>query len=139
MADDIRQPVDALAELIPREQIPEVRILARNSPKIAPRTPTEHILAQIWRELLGLEDVGVTDNFFEYGGHSLLAIQLVSRVRATFRLDLPLHSFFDEPTVRGLAALIETLLLDELAALSEEEAKEQVQRLASGTGIDRLI
>jgi acyl carrier protein len=132
MADDIRQPVDALAELIPREQIPKVRIPARNSPKIAPRTPTEHILAQIWRELLGLEDVGVTDNFFEYGGHSLLAIQLVSRVRATFRLDLPLHSFFDTPTVCGLATLIEALLLDELAGLSEE----QVQRLVSGTGRD---
>lgn len=132
MAEDIQQPADALAALIPREQIPAVRLPARSAPRIAPQTPTEQILAQIWRELLGLEEVGVTDNFFEYGGHSLLAIQLVSRVRSTFQLDLPLHSFFDAPTVRDLAALIEALLLDELARLSEEE----VQRVMSGTGRD---
>lgn len=130
MVDDIQQPADALAALIPREQIPAVRLPVRSVSRIAPQTPTEQVLAQIWRELLGLEEVGVTDNFFEYGGHSLLAIQLVSRVRSTFQLDLPLHSFFDAPTVRGLAVLIEALLLDELAQLSEEEA----QRLMSGTG-----
>jgi acyl carrier protein len=132
MAEDLLQAADALAELIPREQIPAMRLPARSVPRIAPQTPTEQVLAQIWRELLGLEEVGVTDNFFEYGGHSLLAIQLVSRVRSTFQLDLPLHSFFDAPTVRDLAALIEALLLDELAQLSEEEA----QRVMSGTGRD---
>lgn len=142
MGDDIEQPVDALTGLIPYEQVPKVLIPARNSRAIAPQTPTEHILAQIWSELLGLEEVGVTDNFFEYGGHSLLAIQLVSRVRSTFQLDIPLHSFFDAPTVRDLAALIEALLVEELEGLSEEQAEEQAQqvkRMVGGTGRDRQI
>lgn len=134
MADDIQQTVNALTELIPREQIPKIRMPARDSPRIAPQTSAEHVLARIWGELLGLEEVGVTDNFFEYGGHSLLAIQLVSRVRAAFQLELPLQNFFDAPTVRDLAALIEALLLEELAGLSEEQAEEQVQRLMSETG-----
>jgi acyl carrier protein len=142
MGDDAEQPVDALTGLIPHEQIPKVLIPARNSLPTAPQTPTEHILAQIWSELLGLEEVGVTDNFFEYGGHSLLAIQLVSRVRSTFRLDLPLHSFFDAPTVRDLAALIESLLMEELAGLSEEQAEEQAQqvkRIVNRTGRGQQI
>jgi acyl carrier protein len=142
MGDDADQPADELTGLIPHEQVPKVLIPARTSLPTAPQTPTEHILAQIWSELLGLEEVGVTDNFFEYGGHSLLAIQLVSRVRSTFRLDLPLHSFFDAPTVRDLAALIEALLMEELAGLSEEQAEEQAQqvkRMVSGTGRGQQI
>ncbi|HVW63440.1 MAG TPA: condensation domain-containing protein [Nitrosospira sp.] len=134
MAENLQQPADTLADLIPREQIPAVRPPPRKGARILPQTPTEGVLAQIWSELLGLEEVGVTDNFFEYGGHSLLAIQLVSRVRSTFQLDLPLHSFFDAPTVRDLAALIEAQLLDELAQLSEEEARRAMGGIEERTG-----
>jgi acyl carrier protein len=74
---------------------------------VRPRTPTEETLAEIWRDMLGLENLGVEHNFFELGGHSLLATQLVSRVRETFRIELPLRSFLEEPTVAGLAAAVE--------------------------------
>ncbi|NEO97868.1 MAG: amino acid adenylation domain-containing protein [Symploca sp. SIO2E9] len=73
---------------------------------IAPRNPTEEMLAQIWGQVLKVEQVGINDNFFELGGHSLLATQLVSRIRNTFRLELPLPSLFNSPTVAELAKLI---------------------------------
>jgi amino acid adenylation domain-containing protein len=75
---------------------------------VAPRTPTESALAEMWAKLLGIDRVGVTDNFFDVGGHSLLATQLVSRLREAFQVEVPLHYFFETPTVAELAASIET-------------------------------
>ncbi|WP_413465005.1 amino acid adenylation domain-containing protein [Aerosakkonema funiforme] len=72
-----------------------------------PRTPVEKVLAGIWAEILGVERVGINDNFIELGGQSLLAIQIISRVRETYQVELPLRCLFDEPTVAGLAQQIE--------------------------------
>jgi len=77
---------------------------AGNAP---PRTPTEQKLAKLWEELLDARDVGRADNFFRLGGHSLAATRLLSRVRRHFQVDLSMRSFFDDPTVAGLAAAIE--------------------------------
>jgi amino acid adenylation domain-containing protein len=76
---------------------------------VAPRSPTEELLAKTWAEVLKLEEVGIHDNFFDLGGHSLLATQVISRLREAFRLDLPLRRLFESPTVAGLAERIETL------------------------------
>jgi amino acid adenylation domain-containing protein len=73
----------------------------------APRTSVEKKLAAIWGQLLGVEQVGIHDDFFEQGGHSLLAVRLVSRVRSAFHLELPIRSLFQVPTVAGLAQVIE--------------------------------
>ena len=73
---------------------------------VAPRTPVEERLAQIWDQVLGIEQVGIHDNFFELGGHSLLTIQMLSGVQKTFRVELPLISLFKAPTVAGLAHMI---------------------------------
>ncbi|WP_218081856.1 non-ribosomal peptide synthetase [Anthocerotibacter panamensis] len=75
-------------------------------PYIAPRTPVEKILVDIWSEILKRTQVGIQDNFFHLGGHSLLATQVISRVREIFSLDLPLHQFFTRPTVADLAQYV---------------------------------
>jgi amino acid adenylation domain-containing protein len=70
---------------------------------VAPTTPEEKVLAGIWAQVLGVERVGVENPFFEIGGDSLLAVQLVSRVRDAFRVELPLRELFDSMTVAEMA------------------------------------
>jgi amino acid adenylation domain-containing protein len=73
---------------------------------VAPETAVERVLAGIFAEVLGLARIGALDNFFDLGGHSLMATQVASRIREAFRADLPVRSIFEEPTIRGLARSI---------------------------------
>ncbi|MCC5615453.1 amino acid adenylation domain-containing protein [Nostoc sp. CHAB 5836] len=75
---------------------------------VQPRTPTEEILAGIWRDVLGLEQVGIYDNFFDLGGHSLLATQVIALTRKAFGIELPLLSLFESPAIAPLAQKIAT-------------------------------
>jgi amino acid adenylation domain-containing protein len=99
---------------------------------VAPRTPVEEAVAAIWADVLGVERVGVEDDFFALGGHSLLATQIVAQVRSDFSINLPLHALFSSPTVATLSQQIVELigespdgdaerLLAELEGLSNEE------------------
>ncbi|MFL5542160.1 MAG: amino acid adenylation domain-containing protein, partial [Longimicrobiaceae bacterium] len=72
-------------------------------------TPTQELLAEVWREVLGVERVGPADAFFELGGHSLVAMRMVSRVRAVFAVELPLREVFEAPSLRAQAARIDAL------------------------------
>lgn len=72
---------------------------------VAPRNETEQTIAGIWQELLGIEPIGAHDNFFELGGQSLLATEMVARVRTALKTNL-LRGFFEEPTVAELAHAI---------------------------------
>ena len=90
---------------------------------VGPRSSTEEMLAEIWREVLGLDRVGVHDNFFELGGHSLMAIQVISRLREIAQVELSMHHFFDRPTIASLADIIEGILIREISQLSEQEAR----------------
>jgi acyl carrier protein len=89
---------------------------------VAPRNAMEEELAALWRELLGVEQVGVADDFFALGGHSLLATQLVSRLRRQLGVDLPLVRLFE---LRTLEAVAEEVLGRQLAA--------------GGEGVDELL
>jgi len=90
---------------------------------VAPTNEVEVIVADIWRELLGIDHVGIHDDFFNLGGHSLLATQLVSEVREVFEIDLPLHKFFETATVAGLALTIEEILVEKVKGLTDEEVQ----------------
>jgi len=78
-----------------------------DGPRIAPRTPAEELLAALWCEILGVEEVSVADDFFHLGGHSLLATQLVLRIRDAFGVELPLRVIFQAPTLAAQADRVE--------------------------------
>jgi hypothetical protein len=82
---------------------------------VAPRTPFEEALVAIWRDVLGLERIGIHDDFFDLGGHSLLATQVLSRVGRVLQIDLGLRCLFENPTVAGLSLLIVQRLMQESA------------------------
>ena len=118
---------------------------------VAPRNEVEQIIADIWAETLHLERVGVEDNFFRVGGHSLLAAQVISRLRKTFNIEVPLSAFFEAPTIsrftqrlnhfksaaadqRGRAPAISQManqkleqILTDMESLSEEEVRQMLQ------------
>lgn len=85
-------------------------------------SPIEQQLVEIMAPLLGLEYVGVEDNFFMLGGHSLLGTQVIARVAETFGVALSLRTLFNAPTIRELSAEIEELIVARIAAMSDEEA-----------------
>jgi acyl-coenzyme A synthetase/AMP-(fatty) acid ligase/acyl carrier protein len=94
-----------------------------DDPLMEPTSEIEKLLARIWCEVLEVENVGVNDNFFKLGGHSLKITQVISRVRDALEVELPMRAMFEAPTIASLALRIEELLIQELDQLSEEEAK----------------
>jgi amino acid adenylation domain-containing protein len=82
----------------------------------APRTPEERVVADIWRQVLGRERIGVHDVFFDVGGHSLLATRVVARLRAAFDIRLPVRVIFERDTIAGLAGAVEEALRDQIEA-----------------------
>lgn len=89
----------------------------------AAKTPAEERLARILEDVLGRGDVGIDDNFFLLGGHSLLGTQVVLRAGEAFGIDLTLRDLFQAPTVRQLASRIEELVMRMIEAISDEEAQ----------------
>lgn len=80
----------------------------RNAGYVAPRTSNEEILASIWADVLSLKKVGVFANFFDLGGHSLRASQIIVRIRKAFNVSVPLRILFERPTIAGLLDYIES-------------------------------
>ena len=67
---------------------------------VAPRTPREAEVAKIWAELLEVDRIGIEDNFFDLGGHSIAAVQMVARVRELLGVELNMRAVFDAPTIK---------------------------------------
>ncbi|WP_460199991.1 phosphopantetheine-binding protein [Scytonema sp. NUACC21] len=91
---------------------------------VAPTDELEKQVTEIWQEVLGIAEVGIYDNFYELGGDSLIATQLVSRLRAKFPVDLPLRGLLLQAMIPiKQTEMIEQLLLEKIEELSEEEAE----------------
>jgi amino acid adenylation domain-containing protein len=99
--------------------------MLRDDVQVGPLTPTEQRIAGIVGSLLGLEGVGVNDNFFFLGGNSLFGTQVIARLREAFHVEVSLLALFDHPTVADTAAEVERLMMARLDSMSEED----VQRL----------
>ncbi len=91
------------------------------------RTELEELLAGIWQDLLRRGPIGLDDNLFDAGAHSLLAIQFTSRVYDSLGLEIPLRLLFDSPTVRRLGVAIQKILIEQIASLTDEEAELQAE------------
>jgi acyl carrier protein len=123
--------------LVPPEGVGQVAAEAY----VAPRTAAESVIAAIWSSLLRVNTVGVHDNFFAIGGHSLLLVQLGVRIRDVFQISLTLKQVFDHPTVAGVVdelthACGDRAVVDEMAAmymsvasLSDDEVREALTRI----------
>jgi amino acid adenylation domain-containing protein len=96
---------------------------ARPRQVTAPRTPVEERLAGIVAELLTLERVGIEEDFFLLGGHSLLGAQLITRVRDAYGVDLTLQALFDNPTVGAMAREVERLIVERHESLTDDEVE----------------
>jgi acyl carrier protein len=97
----------------PSPEVPAVAPAASTT-RAAPTNDVEDQLARIWRELLRLPDIGIHDSFFELGGQSLVGVQLLSRIRQIWGVELPLRALFASPTIATLALAIEEALVAEL-------------------------
>jgi amino acid adenylation domain-containing protein len=98
---------------------------------VAPRDPTEQIIAEIWADILGVDQVGVHDDFFGLGGHSLLATRVLARLRQAFAAEFPLRRLFEATTVADLAAAV----TDFIAAEIDKMTDAQMHEMLSGKGV----
>ena len=88
---------------IDRKALPAPDEQAIEDLNVLPRTPSEELIASVWSQVLGTENIGIQDSFFERGGHSLLATQIVSRLQEMFQIKIPLRELFKHDTVEALA------------------------------------
>ncbi len=101
-----------------------IAITDETTPKVAPTSPVEEQLVEIWEKLLGVEDIGIRDNFFHLGGHSLLAIRLFAQINKQFDVKLPVSRLLDAPTIEKLAQLINPPVAQNIAVAPESLAAE---------------
>jgi amino acid adenylation domain-containing protein len=118
---------------IDRKALPEPdwRQVTQSPSPAAPRDATEEQLVELWREVLGITEVGIHDNFFALGGHSLTATRLIARIRTAFGVDLPLRRLFSAPTVAELAQV--------LAAADTKTPGPVTERIASESDPEKLL
>ena len=91
---------------------------------ISPTNDAEQVMAQLWQKFLGIDPIGIHDNFFALGGDSLTGSILINQLRDRFQIELPVRSLFECPTVAELTLLIENILIEELESLDDQEVEQ---------------
>jgi acyl carrier protein len=92
---------------------------------VAPRTPTESTIAALWSDALGISSPGVDDDFFDAGGHSLIAARIVAALRTAFGVDVAMRHLFERPTIAGLAETVDLLAVTAGGTGSAVEGKRE--------------
>lgn len=129
------QPVAMLANRVPADQSPRILALGETQRShsadgyVAPRTPTEATMERIWAEILGVERVGIHNSFFELGGYSLLAIELATRMRDAFQVELPLRHLFEAPTIADLALVIAQKQAEQVDSATLEQLLDDLEQM----------
>ncbi|MGD2093156.1 MAG: amino acid adenylation domain-containing protein, partial [Candidatus Aminicenantes bacterium] len=108
---------------IDRKALPEPKIDARAA-YVHPQNQIQKQMQKIWQKVLGLESIGIYDNFFNIGGHSLKGIQVINGIHREFNVKIPLAEMFRTPTIKGLSGYIETTAKDKFVSLEPVEEKE---------------
>ena len=90
---------------------------------VPPRTPVEATVMEVFSKILGAEQLGVYDDFFQMGGDSLMGTKAIFDIRETFQVEIPIRKFFEGATVANLARLIDEMILEEVENISDEEAR----------------
>lgn len=124
LPQQLERPVSELLAKIERiSPPPSMSVVTRlRPPYVAPRTHLERVLHRLWEDLFKRSDIGVLDDFFALGGHSLLVLQMASRVRSELQLDCSLHQIINAANIEGLAA----------ALASQDNSKSALVPLATG-------
>ena len=102
---------------------------------VAPSNDIEERVAEVWQQFLGIAPIGIHDNFFELGGQSLLVVQIVSRFREIFQIELPLTAFFEAPTISELGPVINGIATEKTLEMIEDLSEEEVQQLLKGDSL----
>lgn len=106
---------------------------------VAPRTEVEELLLTIWMDLLGKQQAGIHESFFDLGGHSLLATQLISQVRRVFKLELPLHRLFEAPTVAEFAEVLRQAEVQPGQVMAIARRRKQIESMSADEIRARLV
>jgi acyl carrier protein len=132
MIPELRGRIAGIADDTPDKLAENVATTAKHA---APRTPLERDLAAIWQESLELEQVGIGEDFFDIGGHSLSAMRIVVRIRSVLNMEVPVACLFQNPTIETLAMAIDEMrtsirndedvlrLLEEIEAMPASNAE----------------
>ena len=117
---------------VDRAALPAPDEHSRKEMYVAPQTESEIAIAEMFAEVLGQERVGLLDSFFDAGGHSLLAVQLIGRIRKLYSVEVPLKFFFENPTVQGVAETVQAMQVAVQGAESKPEDQESEALVEEG-------
>jgi acyl carrier protein len=107
-----------------RRALPAPDFASAEERYVAPRTPVEEVLAEIWTQVLHVDRVGAHDSFFDLGGHSLMATRLLAQIQVTFGLEISIRDVFSMPTLEAMAGEVERRIYEDIATISDGEAEQ---------------
>jgi nonribosomal peptide synthetase DhbF len=110
---------------IDRTAIPNPTNTQPNTPT-PPKNTQEKLILNLWQELLHRTDINTTDNFFDLGGHSLIATRIVSRLRHQFNVEIPVRTLFEHPTITHLAQAVTDAITDQISQLSTDQVRDML-------------